>query len=207
MRAKSYYPDGCLSEIYATIRNAGGVCIADEVQTGFGRVGEKFWAYELQGVVPDIVTLGKPIANGHPMGAVVCSKRVAEAFANGMEYFNTFGGNPVSCAIAHEVLKVIKEESLRENALEVGSYLIDELEKLKREYQLIGDIRGKGLFLGFELVEDRGTKIPTKKKADYLVNRMKERAVLMSSDGPISKCNKGQATHVYYKKQCGLSYQ
>ena len=124
-------PDGYLEAAYQHVRAAGGVCISDEVQVGFGRVGETFWGFELQGVVPDIVTLGKPIGNGHPLGAVICTRAVADAFANGMEFFSTFGGNQVSCAIGHAVLKIVKEDNLQQHALEVGNYLLDELKKSK----------------------------------------------------------------------------
>src|SRR5690606_13886811 len=124
------------------------------VQTGCGRVGQTFWGFQLHDVIPDIVTIGKPIGNGHPLAAVVCTQEVANAFANGMEYFNTFGGNPVSCAIGNEVLRVIKDEKLQENALKVGTYLKDELLKLQKSFPIIGDVRGQGLFLGFELTDE-----------------------------------------------------
>ena len=175
-------PDGYLKMAFGAVRRAGGVCIADEVQTGFGRVGKKFWGFELQDVVPDIVTMGKPIGNGHPLAAVVCTRAVADAFANGMEYFNTFGGNPVSCAIGLEVLKVIKEEDLQNNALVIGEYLKAELTRLQSTFPLIGDVRGEGFFLGFELVETG--KIPAPEKTAYLADRMKEHGILMSVDGP-----------------------
>ncbi len=175
-------PDNYLKLAYESVRKAGGLCIADEVQVGFGRVGKHFWGFELQGVVPDIVTMGKPIGNGHPLAAVACTEAVAIAFANGMEFFNTFGGNPVSAAIGLEVLKVIKEEKLQENALEMGAFLKTELRKLQQDFPLIGDVRGEGLFLGFELVE-KG-KIPATDKTAYLANRMKTHGILISVDGP-----------------------
>ena len=175
-------PDNYLKTAYAYVREAGGVCIADEVQVGFGRVGKKFWGFELQEVIPDIVTMGKPIGNGHPLAAVVCTPEIAKAFANGMEYFNTFGGNPVSCAIGLEVLKVIKEESLQKNALSIGEYLKSELRNLQHRYPLIGDIRGEGFFLGIEFVEPG--KIPATEKTGYLASRMKTHGILMSVDGP-----------------------
>lgn len=176
-------PKGYLKAVYEYVRAAGGLCIADEVQVGFGRVGEHFWGFELQDVVPDIVTMGKPIGNGHPLGAVVTTEAVATAFANGMEYFNTFGGNPVSCAIGKEVLKVVHEEGLQQNALAVGTYLKGELHHLQQSYPIIGDVRGHGLFLGFELVKD-DQLTPAAKEASYLANRMRERGILMSTDGP-----------------------
>ena len=166
------------------MRQAGGVCIADEVQVGFGRVGSHFWGFELQGVVPDIVTMGKPIGNGHPLAAVVTTRKVADAFANGMEYFNTFGGNPVSCAIGQAVLEVIHSENLQQNALKVGNYLKEGLIILMDKYPVIGDVRGHGLFLGFELVNNQATLEPAPSKASYLANRMRENGILMSTDGP-----------------------
>ena len=178
-------PEGYLKEAYRIIRAEGGLCIADEVQVGFGRVGTHFWGFELQGVVPDIVTLGKPIGNGHPLAAVVTTRAVADTFANGMEYFNTFGGNPVSCAIGQSVLAVLEEEKLQENARTIGAYLITGLKNLKEKHAIIGDVRGKGLFLGIELVKNKTTLEPAAKEATYLINRMRERAILMSTDGPL----------------------
>ena len=177
-------PEGYLQEAYRHVRAAGGLCIADEVQVGFGRVGTNFWGFELQDVVPDIVTMGKPIGNGHPLAAVVTTPAVAETFANGMEYFNTFGGNPVSCAIGREVLHIIQEEGLQAHALGVGNYLTAGLRDLQQRHPLIGDVRGPGLFLGFELVKNRETLEPASAEASYLANRMREHGVLMSTDGP-----------------------
>jgi 4-aminobutyrate aminotransferase-like enzyme/Ser/Thr protein kinase RdoA (MazF antagonist) len=191
-------PDNYLKLAYASVRKAGGLCIADEVQVGFGRVGKHFWGFELQGVTPDIVTMGKPIGNGHPLAAVACTEAVAVAFANGMEYFNTFGGNPVSAAIGLEVLKVIKEEKLQENALEMGEFLKAELRKLQQDFPLIGDVRGEGLFLGFELVE-KG-KIPATDKTAYLANRMKTHGILISVDGPQNNVIKIKPPMCFSKK-------
>ncbi|HXF41828.1 MAG TPA: aminotransferase class III-fold pyridoxal phosphate-dependent enzyme, partial [Blastocatellia bacterium] len=158
-------PDGYMKEAFARVRRAGGLCIADEVQTGLGRVGSHFWAFETQGVIPDIVTIGKPLGNGHPVAAVVTTPEIAASFDNGMEYFNTFGGNPVSCAVGLAVLDVIEEESLQENALKVGAYLKSELEAKKSKHPLIGEVRGMGLFIGVELVLDRETLEPAAKQA------------------------------------------
>src|SRR5215471_1113994 len=177
-------PPGYLKEAFAAVRAAGGVCVADEVQTGFGRAGSHFWMFESQDVVPDIVTLGKPIGNGHPLGAVVTTREIADSFANGMEYFNTFGGNPVSCAIGLAVLDVIGEEGLQQNAADVGEYLKNELTQLQAEYPLIADVRGRGLFLGIEFVRDRETLEPADSEASQIVELMKERGVLLSTDGP-----------------------
>ncbi|MFK7903874.1 MAG: aminotransferase class III-fold pyridoxal phosphate-dependent enzyme [Chitinophagales bacterium] len=176
-------PPNYLKETYRHVRAAGGVCIADEVQVGFGRMGECFWGFELQGVVPDIVTMGKPIGNGHPLAAVVTTPEVAAAFANGMEYFNTFGGNPVSCAIGLEVLKIVEEEALQANALKVGNYLKSGLKELMQQYSIIGDVRGHGLFLGFELVKSRETLEPAPEQTSYLANRMRELGILLGTDG------------------------
>jgi len=175
-------PKGFLKNSFDLIRQAGGICISDEVQTGCGRMGSSFWGFQLHDVVPDIVTIGKPLGNGHPVAAVVCTKEVADKFANGMEYFNTFGGNPVSCTIAAEVLRVVKEETLQENALEVGNYLKNELIELSNDFPIIGDVRGQGLFLGIELADVNLN--PLKEQTNYLINRMKDHRILMSSDGP-----------------------
>ena len=164
------------------VRASGGLCISDEVQTGCGRMGKAFWGFQLHDVIPDIVTIGKPLGNGHPIGAVACTKEVAEKFANGMEYFNTFGGNPVSCAIGTEVIKTVKREKLQENALNVGEFLKEELKKLRREFPIIGDVRGQGLFLGVELVDAQMN--PLAEQTDYIANRMKDHGILMSTDGP-----------------------
>lgn len=177
-------PQGYLADAYARVRKAGGVCIADEVQVGLGRVGTHMWAFEAQGVVPDIVTMGKPLGNGHPIGAVVTTSAIAAAFATGMEYFNTFGGNPVSCAIGLAVLDVVEREGLRRNALQVGETLRARLTSLAAAHPLIGDVRGLGLFLGIELVESRDARTPATRAARYIANRMRDLGVLVSTDGP-----------------------
>lgn len=177
-------PDNYLQEAYRHVRAAGGVCIADEVQTGFGRVGTRFWGFETQGVIPDIVTMGKPIGNGHPLAAVVTTPEIAASFDNGMEYFNTFGGNPVSCTIGLAVLDVIEDEHLQANALHTGTHLLHSLRQLMRKHPIIGDVRGLGLFIGIELVRDRQTREPAPRHASYIANRMRERGILLSTDGP-----------------------
>lgn len=192
-------PDGYLKEAYTHVRSAGGVCIADEVQTGCGRAGDHFWAFESQGVVPDIVTIGKPIGNGHPLGVVVTTIQLADAFANGMEYFNTFGGNPVSSAIGLEVLQVIEDEGLQQNAKEMGKYLKEGLAQLKSNYPIIGDVRGLGLFLGIELVKDNQLT-PATEQATYLANRMRELGILMSTDGPYENVLKIKPPMVFNKQ-------
>ena len=177
-------PPGYLAEAYRFVRDAGGVCVADEVQVGFARAGRHVWAFETQGVVPDILTLGKPIGNGHPLGAVITTRDIAQTFANGMEYFNTFGGNPVSCAIGMAVLDVIERERLQHQALRVGTHLLSRLRDLTSRHRAIGDVRGLGLFVGVELVLDRETLAPAGSLAGIVANRMRDRGVLVSTDGP-----------------------
>lgn len=177
-------PDFYLQEIYSFIRKQGGVCISDEVQTGFGRLGDYFWGFEYAEVVPDIVVLGKPIGNGHPMAAVVCTSDIADSFNNGMEFFSSFGGNPVSCAIGLSVLEVIEEEKLMQNAKEVGSYLINQFKVLKETCTNIGEIRGMGLSLGIEIVKDHLNYEPATNLAAHLVNELKNRHILVGTDGP-----------------------
>ena len=178
-------PAGYLKRACDLARQAGGVCVADEVQTGFGRVGSHFWSFELSGVVPDIVTLGKPIANGHPLGAVITTPEIAAAFDNGMEYFNTYGGNPVSCAIGLEVLNIIADEELQDNALQTGKYWIERLRDLSARFPIIGQVRGAGLFLGIELIRNAYTLEPADWEASYIVERMKGRGILLSTEGPL----------------------
>jgi 4-aminobutyrate aminotransferase-like enzyme/Ser/Thr protein kinase RdoA (MazF antagonist) len=179
-----FLPDGYLKEVYRMVRAAGGVCIADEVQVGFGRVGSHWWAFETQGVVPDIVTMGKPIGDGHPLAAVVTTREVTDSFDNGMEYFNTFGGNPVSCAVGLAVLDVIEGQDLRGNALAIGNYLMDAFRDMQMRHEVIGDVRGLGLFLGIELVSDRKTKAPATDFARAVCNGARRRGVLMGTEGP-----------------------
>jgi 4-aminobutyrate aminotransferase-like enzyme len=176
-------PDGWLAGLFEAARSVGAVPIADEVQVGFGRVGTDTWAFGAAGARPDIVTLGKPIGNGHPLGAVVTTRAIADAFANGMEYFNTFGGNPVSAAIGLAVLDVIADEGLQEHARVVGERLLAGLDQLAARHEAIGDVRGKGLFAGFELVRDRDTREPDAELAAEVANRAAERGVLVSTDG------------------------
>ncbi len=177
-------PAGYLKAAYAHARAAGAVCIADEVQVGFGRAGDHFWAFEAQGVVPDIVTMGKPIGNGHPMGAVITRPEIAQAFITGMEYFNTFAGNPVSCAIGLAVLDVIEQEGLQAHAKQVGDALLQGLNELKQKHALIGDVRGMGLFIGVELVKDRHSLEPATAEANTIIEFLKAHRILLSTDGP-----------------------
>jgi 4-aminobutyrate aminotransferase-like enzyme/Ser/Thr protein kinase RdoA (MazF antagonist) len=177
-------PPGYLRDVYAAVRAAGGVCIADEVQVGFGRLGTHLWGFETQGVVPDIVVLGKPIGNGHPLGAVVTTAAIARSFDNGMEFFSTFGGNPVACAAGLAVLDVLAEEGLQAHAHRVGRHLLDGLRARLERHRVVGDVRGAGLFLGVELVLDRERRTPAPEVATYVVNRLRECQILTGTDGP-----------------------
>lgn len=177
-------PDRYLASVYAIVRGAGGVCIADEVQTAYGRMGTHFYAFEAQHVVPDIVVLGKPIGNGYPLGAVVTTPEIAASFDNGMEFFSTFGGSTVPCAVGLAVLDVVQEERLQEHARAVGDGLLRRLREAIGAHPLVGDIRGSGLFLGVELVRDRETLEPAPAEASDVVNRMRDRGILLGTDGP-----------------------
>jgi 4-aminobutyrate aminotransferase-like enzyme/Ser/Thr protein kinase RdoA (MazF antagonist) len=177
-------PQGYFAGVYKYVREAGGVCIADEVQTGYGRIGSAFYAFEPQGVVPDIVVLGKPIGNGHPVAAVVTTPEIASSFDNGMEFFSTFGGNTVSCEVGLTVLDIVQEERLQEHAARVGSRLLEGFRELASTHSLIGDIRGSGLFLGVELVRDQESLEPAGEEASLVVDLMREAGVLLGTDGP-----------------------
>ncbi|HEY8801408.1 MAG TPA: aminotransferase class III-fold pyridoxal phosphate-dependent enzyme, partial [Candidatus Limnocylindrales bacterium] len=177
-------PEGWLAGLFDAARAVGAVPIADEVQVGFGRVGTDTWAFGAEGARPDIVTMGKPIGNGQPLGAVVTTRAIADAFANGMEYFNTFGGNAVSAAIGLAVLDVIADEGLQEHARVVGERLLDGLRGLATRHPAIGDVRGRGLFAGIEFVRDRETREPDAELAENVANAAAERGVLLSTDGP-----------------------
>jgi len=174
--AKNY-----IKKMHPTIKKLGGLYISDETQTGFGRLGKYFWGYEMHKTVPDIVILGKPIGNGHPMAAVVTTDTINQSFENGMEFFSSFGGNPVSCEIGKEVLKIIERENLQKNALIVGKYLYKKLIELKNNYKTIDDVRGCGLFIGIECVNHKGE--PGKKEAKYITNELKKKFILVSTDG------------------------
>lgn len=178
-------PDGYLKHAYRHVREAGGLCLADEVQIGFGRVGSHMWAFETQDVVPDIVTMGKPIGNGHPMAAVITTGEIAAAFANGMEYFNTFGGNPVSASIGLAVLDVIRDERLMNHCANVGTRLMDGARALADRHEIIGDVRGLGLFIGIELVRNRETQAPASDELNTVIRKLKQdHGILLSSEGP-----------------------
>ncbi len=176
------FPDGYLRDVYATARAAGGVCIADEVQTGFGRTGTHYWGFETQGVVPDIVTMAKGIGNGAPLAAVVTTRAIADALTSRI-HFNTFGGNPVCCAIGKAVLEVIDREGLQESSRIVGAHLHAGLRRLAEKHSLIGDVRGAGLMIGVELVKDRGTKEPAKAECVAVFERARQLGLLLGKGG------------------------
>ena len=176
------FPDGYLEGAYRHVRDAGGVCIADEVQTGFGRTGSHFWGFETQGVIPDIVTMAKGIGNGCPLGAVVTTPGIAACLAERI-HFNTFGGNPVTCAQGHAVLEVIEKEQLQANSLAMGNLLMDGLRRLQEKHSLIGQVRGRGLMIGCELVTDRDSKTPAKAECLRVFEKCRELGVLLGKGG------------------------
>src|SRR3954466_6193702 len=176
------FPQGYLKGAYEHVRAAGGVCIADEVQTGFGRTGTHFWGFETQGVIPDIVTMAKGIGNGCPLAAVVTTPKIAQSLL-GKVHFNTFGGNPVVSVIGKAVLEVIEKENLQANSLKLGNYILAGLNKLKEKHRLIGDVRGKGLMLGIEFVKDRATKQPGKEECAQAVENARELGLLLGKGG------------------------
>jgi len=176
------FPDGYLKHVYEHVRGAGGLCIADEVQTGFGRTGTHYWGFETQGVIPDIVTMAKGIGNGCPLGAVVTTPKIAATLGQ-RTHFNTFGGNPVACAQGRAVLEVIEREKLQENALKIGNHILAGLNRLKEKHNLIGDVRGKGLMLGIELVKDRQSKEPAREECAQVLETCKEMGLLLGKGG------------------------
>ncbi|TPI61461.1 aspartate aminotransferase family protein [Mesorhizobium sp. B3-1-3] len=176
-------PAEFLTKAVAAVRKAGGLIIADEVQPGFGRTGGHMWGYQRAGIVPDIVTLGKPMGNGHPIGGVVTGSDLINEFRKQFRYFNTFGGNPVSCAAARAVLDVLRDENLLENARNVGTYAINGLRRLAQKHDMIGNIRGAGLFFGVELVHDRSAKTPAPDLAVKVTEDMRKKGILIGKLG------------------------
>ena len=176
-------PDGWLAPTAKVVRQAGGLLICDEVQSGFGRTGTHMWAHQKLGVVPDVMTLGKPMANGHPVGGVVTGSEIISAFRKGYRYFNTFGGNPVSCAAAMAVLEEIEDQSLVAHARSVGDHARKRLNLLQEKYDVIGDIRGSGLIFGAEMVLDRDSKEPAGEFTDRIINAMRQRGIIHSKLG------------------------
>ena len=191
---------GYLKEIYPEIRKQGGVCISDEVQTGFGRLGDYFWGYEAQEVVPNIVIVGKPMGNGHPMGAVITTQEIAESFSKGVEFFSSFGGNPVSCAIGLSVLNIIEEENLQENAKEVGNFYKSLFIDLQKKFPCIGDVRGSGLFIGVEIVKNRYSKEHDTNLAHHIKNELRNQHILLSTDGPFDSVLKTKPALCFTKE-------
>ena len=197
-------PKNYLKQVFKIIKKRNALCIVDEVQTGFGRVGDYFWGFEEHGILPDIVTLGKPMGNGHPIAAVITSKHIAKKFNNGMEYFNSFGGNPVSCSVGNAVLDVIDNEKLQNHAKIVGQYFIKSLNKIKIKFpKLISEIRGRGLFLGVDLIKDNNYD-PNKELAFLIINEMKSRGILLSVDGPYNNVLKIKPPMTFSKKNVDL---
>jgi 4-aminobutyrate aminotransferase-like enzyme len=176
-------PEGYLKAAYEIVRSAGGITVADEVQVGFGRTGKHIWCFEEQGVVPDIVTMGKPIGNGHPMAAVVTTAEIAAAFDGGVSYFNTFGGNPVSCATGIAVLDVLESENIQANVISMAGKIVNGLEELQSRFNCIADIRGLGLYIGVEIVKNGDSQAPDEILAKSIVENMKSRGVLLNTNG------------------------
>jgi 4-aminobutyrate aminotransferase-like enzyme len=176
-------PAGYVEQAIASVRAAGGLYIADEVQGGFGRTGNQWWSHQAYDCVPDIVTLGKPMGNGHPLAGVIARADLVNDFSEWAMYFNTFGGNPVSCAVGIAVLDVLEEENLLANAVSTGAYVAQGLRALQEKYEIIGDVRQKGMFFAAELVTDRETKAPAEEESNTLINAMCKRGVLISRIG------------------------
>jgi len=177
-------PPGYLQELYRIVRAAGGLCVADEVQSGFGRTGHHLWGFEIDDVVPDVVTFGKPIANGIPMGLVVTTREIADTFTRQTDFFSTTGGNPVACAAAAAVLDVIEDEDLLAHCQALGLQFMDELHRLADKHSLIGDVRGNGLFLGVELVQNRESLLPASSETARVVNLLRNSGILIGAEGP-----------------------
>ncbi|AVS62916.1 aspartate aminotransferase family protein [Paracidovorax avenae] len=197
-------PAGFLQGAVDAIHSAGGVFIADEVQPGFGRTGEAFWGFQRHGVVPDIVTMGKPMGNGHPVAGLAVRPEVMEAFGRASRYFNTFGGNPVSMAAASAVLDVIQQNDLQANALQVGTYLRGKLAALGERHAIVGEARGAGLFVGLELLADRATRAPATAQAARVVNALRRRQVLLSATGPDAHVLKIRPPLVFQQEHADL---
>ena len=198
-------PKGYLKNIFKLVRQKNALCIADEVQTGFGRVGSNFWAFQEHGIVPDIVTLGKPMGNGHPIAAVVTTKKIADTFNNGMEYFNSFGGNPVSCAVGNAVLDVIEKDNLQKNSKVVGDYFIKKLKNIQKKFpNFISKISGKGLFIGIDFIINGDLLLPNRKLATKLINSLRLKGILLSTDGPFNNVIKIKPPLVFNKDNADL---
>lgn len=197
-------PPGMLQAAAAAIRAAGGLFIADEVQPGFGRTGSGMWGFSRHGVVPDLATMGKPMGNGHPVAAMVARAELLEAFGKKARYFNTFGGNPVSCAVGMAVLDVIEAEGIIENAGRVGAYLARGLREIASRFPIIGEVRGAGLFIGVELVTDRETRTPATAETTRLVNALRDRRILITPAGPAGNVLKIRPPLVFQTEHADL---
>jgi 4-aminobutyrate aminotransferase-like enzyme len=192
-------PEGYVRRICEKTRKAGGLYIADEVQSGFGRMGTAMWGYQHHGIVPDFVTIGKPAGNGLPIGVVVTRPEILEYFTRQAPFFSTFGGNNVSCAAGIAVLDVIRDEKLIDNARDTGRYLREGLRALMNKHQLIGDVRGNGLSIGVELVRDRSTKEPADRELKPLLNRLRDEGVLAGNEGKLGNIVKIRPPLVFSK--------
>lgn len=197
-------PAGFLCDVLAAAHEAGALFIADEVQAGFGRTGSGMWGFARHGVVPDIVTTGKPMGNGHPIGGVFAKTEILDVFGRAARYFNTFGGNPVSCEVGMAVLDVIDNERLIDNGREVGAYLKNGLEALAATFPVIGDVRGSGLFIGVELIKPHSDKVPDTELASRLVNELREKRILISATGPHGNVLKVRPPLVFGESECDI---
>ena len=197
-------PNGYLSKVVDKVKNAGGLIIADEVQSGFGRLGTDMWGCNVHGFTPDFVTIGKPVGNGYPLGVVITSPDILNAYINETGLFSTFGGNPVACAAGMAVLDVIENENLMVNAFKTGNYLIDGIRVLMDRHPLIGDVRGTGLVVGVELVKDRETKEPATKETDRMLDLMKDNGVLVGNEGPYGNVIKIRPSLVFQKEHADI---
>ncbi|MFS4415323.1 aminotransferase class III-fold pyridoxal phosphate-dependent enzyme [Maribacter sp. 2307ULW6-5] len=193
-------PKEYLEQLYPKIRAQGGICISDEVQVGFGRLGSHFWGFEMLNVVPDMVIIGKPMGNGHPIGAVITTDAIARSFEEGPEFFSSFGGNPVSCAVGQAVLQVIEEEQLQQHALDTGNHLKAQLGQLAKDFPELADIRGAGLFLGVEILNRQGQ--PDTARAAFIKNGLREKHILLSTDGPYDNVLKIKPPLSFSKENC-----
>jgi 4-aminobutyrate aminotransferase-like enzyme len=200
-------PAGYLAKVVDIVHQAGGLFIADEVQAGFGRFGSHLWGHQVLGGVPDIVTLGKPMGNGHPLAGVIARPDLVEHFTRENLYFNTFGGNPVSAAVGLAVLDILRDENLLENARDVGAYVIHGLKALQNKHSLIGDVRGRGLFFAIEIVKDRSTQAPAPAQTHQIVNGMRDRGVLISRIGPHNNVLKIRPPMPFRKEHADLLLQ
>lgn len=197
-------PPGYLKATFAAARAVGALCISDEVQVGVGRFGTHFWGFESHGVIPDIVTMGKPLGNGHPIAALVTTREIADAFDDGVKYFNTFAGNPVSCAIGTAVLDIVQGEELQQRAHEVGAYLTAKLKALQVRHPMIGDVRGHGLYMGVELIIDPVTRQPASVEAKEICEILKDNGVFNYPTGKYDNVIKIKPPMVFSKEHADI---